>query len=118
MSEMFRGANFMGDISKWDVSNVMNMEGMFRDSSFQTKYKLGPKTPNSTSLFYLPILGYGDISKWDVSNVRNMRDMFRGSKFKGDISKWDVSSVRDIRGMFSSAIFNGDISKWDTNDMI
>ena len=39
-----------GDISNWDVSNVVDMSRMFRDSEFN-----------------------GDISNWDVSNVRDCR---------------------------------------------
>ena len=31
---MFRGSDFTGDISNWDVSNVTDMEGMFCDSEF------------------------------------------------------------------------------------
>ena len=29
MSDLFHFSNFTGDISKWDVSNVKNMRGMF-----------------------------------------------------------------------------------------
>ena len=43
------------DVSSWDVSNVTNMEGMFRDCS------------NLTSL---------DLASWDTSNVTNMSNMF------------------------------------------
>ncbi|MBC6426038.1 MAG: BspA family leucine-rich repeat surface protein, partial [Ekhidna sp.] len=54
MFGMFRGtSSFNGDLSKWDVSNVTNMEGMFVQSSFS-----------------------GDLSEWDVSNVKKMNFMF------------------------------------------
>ena len=66
MSYLFRGGNkdkftlghptlskFNGDISEWDVSNVKDMTGMFKESKFN-----------------------GDISAWDVSNVENMERMF------------------------------------------
>lgn len=42
---------FNGDISKWDVSNVKRMDGMFFESVFN-----------------------GDISKWNVSNVQDMQN--------------------------------------------
>ena len=49
---------FNGDLSKWDVSNVTNMDSMFHDAeSFN-----------------------GDLSKWNVSNVTNMNDMFRDAE--------------------------------------
>jgi surface protein len=46
---MFSNSKFNGDISNWNVSNVVDMAWMFRRSVFT-----------------------GDISKWDVSNVVNM----------------------------------------------
>ena len=64
MSALFRGIEFNGDISKWDVSGVKHMSSMFYHSSFT-----------------------GDISKWNVSKVKNMGSMFYHSSFTGDISK-------------------------------
>lgn len=68
---------FNGDISRWDVSNVEDMFGLFSHSRFN-----------------------GDISKWDVSNVTSMRSMFYNSHFKGDISKWNMSKVKSKEGIF------------------
>ena len=68
------------DISQWDVSNVVNMEGMFANSLFN-----------------------GDISNWDVSNVRDMKFMFLNSMFEGDISGWDISPLSDKQYMFSES---------------
>ena len=81
---------FKRDISKWDVSNVTNMEGMFKDCTWFNS----------------------DISEWDVSNVTNMKFMFQSAKnFNRDISKWDVSKVTNMEGMFDFAwIFNQDIN--------
>jgi surface protein len=36
MQEMFYSSEFNGDISKWDVSNVENMESMFAGSKFNS----------------------------------------------------------------------------------
>ena len=90
MSNLFSMSDFNGDISKWDVSNVTDMNEMFyRCKAFNQ-----------------------DISKWDVSNVTNMERMFYGCKsFNQDISTWDVSNVTSMRYMFSeNPAFNGDIS--------
>ena len=92
MWEMFYNSKFNGDISSWDVSNVTNMSGMFQNSIFN-----------------------GDISDWDVSSVKNMSNMFDKSKFNGDISDWDVSSVEVFYSMFRNSIFNGDVSGWKLN---
>ena len=61
MSYMFRGASFNGNISRWDVSQVYGMEGMFDHSKFN-----------------------GDISQWDVSNVKDMSYMFKGTPLEGE----------------------------------
>ncbi|CAM3108915.1 BspA family leucine-rich repeat surface protein [Streptobacillus felis] len=96
MSNLFyesKRENFKG-IEKWDVSNVQDMEGMFKNSNFN-----------------------GDISGWDTSNVQYMSEMFSYSDFNGDISSWDVSNVEDMEGMFKNSKFNGDISKWDVSNV-
>ena len=91
MRELFVNANwnrvpkadkFNGDLSKWDVSRVTNMNCMFRDaSSFN-----------------------GDLSKWDVSRVTNMQGMFRfASSFKQTLcGKWQTSAASKD-GMFDGS---------------
>lgn len=86
--------SFNGDISEWDVSNVVEMSSMFAGSKFN-----------------------GDISKWNVSNVKSMFAMFNRSKFNGDISKWDVSKVECMKEMFECSKFNGNISEWNVSNV-
>ena len=90
MSYMFSGhplgyglGEFNGDISKWNVSNVENMAGMFSNSKFNN-----------------------DISRWDVSRVENMNSMFKDSIFNQDILGWDVSNVENMTWMFYESNFN------------
>jgi surface protein len=64
----YKNEKFNGDISKWDVSNVTNMAGMFAGSKFNR-----------------------DISGWNVSKVKSMAGMFAESPIK-NIS-WDLSNV-------------------------
>ena len=79
MSSLFARLDFNGNISKWDVSNVTDMNNMF----------WGCEVFNQ------------DISKWNVSNVTDMSGMFWGCKvFNKDISKWNVSSVKDFGVIF------------------
>jgi len=95
MGHLFHDTVFNGDISKWDVSNVTNMDGMFFKA-----WKFD-----------------GDISRWNVSKVTDMTSMFScGSAFNGDISRWDVSNVKKIRAMFCQSAFAGDISRWKVAD--
>ena len=49
MGYLFKGSDFIGDISDWNVSNVKYMYGMFESSKFN-----------------------GNISNWNVSNVIDM----------------------------------------------
>ena len=90
------GANkFDGNISKWDVSTVTDMNHMFYASSFNS-----------------------DISEWDVSKVTTMWAMFASaSSFNSDISKWDVSSVVNIDKMFykASSFAQALCGKWLTS---
>merc|ERR1719183_1053448 len=75
-------ASFNGDLSKWDVSEAIDMRRMFASvSSFN-----------------------GDLSKWDVSSVTNMQNMFsHATSFNCDLSRWDVSRVYNMVTMFRSA---------------
>lgn len=68
MSELFYYPpldRFNGDISKWNTSNVENMDSMFYKSSFN-----------------------GDISKWDVSNVEDINSIFKKSLLENNPPKW------------------------------
>ena len=95
MSYLFDGFDFNGDISKWNVSNVTNMQSMF----------LGCLSFNQ------------DISGWDVSKVTNMAYMFAECEsFNQDISRWDVSKVNQMYSMFFMCLsFNQDISRWNVS---
>jgi surface protein len=73
----FFNDKFNGDISKWDVSHIINMKQMFYKSEFN-----------------------GDISNWNVSKVENMDFMFQLSSFKGDLSNWKPYIVKDTKSPF------------------
>ena len=128
MGYMFYGTNFNGDISKWNVSNVTNMEGMFREcKNFNgdiSKWNVSNVT-NMRSMFYECTNFNGNIYKWNVSNVTNMSYMFSGCRsFNGYISKWNVSNVTNMESMFEECTnfralrwSNGDISKWNVSNV-
>ena len=92
-----------GVISEWDVRNIENMSGLFKDKT---------KFTGQDDM---------DISQWDVSNVKVMSYMFSGAtSFKGDISGWTINTNTndevDMSSMFSGATsFNVDISQWDVS---
>ena len=95
MSQLFYDIDeFNGDISKWDVSNVTNMEMMFAGCNFN-----------------------GDLSEWDVSSVSNMEGMFCYAFFNNDsINTWNVENVTNMKEMFMGSDFkliNERLEKWN-----
>merc|ERR1712032_1594844 len=73
---------FNQDLSKWDVSRVIDMSSMFHDAEAFNQ----------------------DLSKWDVSHVTDMGSMFFQAKaFNQDLSKWDVSRAVNMQLMFAQA---------------
>ena len=88
MWELFGGwrrkrPHFNEDLSRWNVSRVMNMSAMFSGAKAFT--------------------GAG-IGCWDVSSVTDMFGMLNGATaFNAPIGDWDVSSVTDMRYMLNGA---------------
>jgi surface protein len=125
------------DIRSWDVSNVTNMEGLFKDYG---ELKFADTRLQSNGGF--------DISYWDVSNVTNMESLFEKTQnlhdkinlenwntssvtnmkkifkeFKGyykdiGLSNWDVSNVEDMSQMFNEASkLDQNLSNWDVSSV-
>src|SRR5690554_80790 len=88
---------FNSSINRWDVSNVTNMKGMFKESES----------------FNQPL------NRWDVSNVTDMSEMFQNTKlFNKSLNSWDVSKVTNMSAMFSEArAFNKSLNRWDVSNV-
>jgi surface protein len=100
---MFANSDFNGDISGWDVSQVTNMDNMFRNAKAFDQ----------------------DVSSWDVGQVLTMNNMFNGaSAFNQDISAWNVSSLTNADGFlldatsFSIANFDKLLEGWSDIDTV
>ena len=74
------------ETEKLDVSNVVNMEGMFYNNSLKNESKI--KKLN--------------VSNWNVSNVVNMNRTFMGlNNLKSlDVDNWNTSKVKDMYAVF------------------
>ncbi|MEN6646348.1 MULTISPECIES: BspA family leucine-rich repeat surface protein, partial [Gardnerella] len=116
---LFSGKNIssIGNIDKFDVSNVTDMSYLFKDSSLTDFSFLSgwdvSKVTNMEGMFE-GCTGLEDISglaNWKVDNVTNMEGMFEGctslKSLKG-LEDWDVSNVRSMSGMFASVIKDQD----------
>jgi len=109
----------IGDIGRWDVSNVTNMRGMFAGSLFDKDIS-NWDVSNVTDMSYMfsRSIFNQNISNWDVSNVESMLGMFKDSYFNQNIGNWDVSKVTDMSSMFcETPIFNQDISSWNVSSV-
>ncbi len=90
MEYMFRefdlNAEVKWNLSKWDVSNVTNMRGMF--------YSIGRQAGGKYSTL--------DLSDWDVSNVRDASSMFSSMTNLRKIyatSDWTFKSIEDLSSL-------------------
>ncbi|UJH66977.1 BspA family leucine-rich repeat surface protein [Allomuricauda sp. SCSIO 65647] len=99
MSNMlFSCRNLQGNtsFSSWDVSNVVNMNGLFV----------------STTMFNQ------DINNWDVSSVTDMGNMFLASNFNRDIGDWQVSNVTNMAEMFKDdEFFDQSLANWNVTSV-
>ena len=87
--------DFDEDLSCWNVSNAITMEGMFAGASLFDQ----------------------SLNDWDVSNVTDMESMFdTAKKFNQPLNKWDVSKVTDMDYMFYEATnFNQPLNNWNVS---
>lgn len=98
MHKLFRLTRFSGNVSKWDVSQVVNMAQMFQGT-----------------------VGFEcDLGEWNTENVKDMSRMFSlDSKFTGKgLENWNVEKVEKTDMMFSGCtLFNAPIGNWKLNSL-
>ena len=93
--DLFHSMNSYIDISRWNTSNVTNLNGTFTKSY---------------------VLKYCDISEWDVSNVTRLYYTFSYSYITYDLSKWNFKKLEDMRFTFNNIQeIDFDFSKWNTS---
>lgn len=80
------------NINNWNMSNITNMNSMFRGAS----------------AFNQPI------GNWNTTNVTNMNSMFRdATSFNQPLNNWNVSNVTYMQSMFDGATnFNQNLGSW------
>jgi len=118
MSFMFRNTLFNASIDDWDVSNVINMEGMFRESIYNFPLNNWPvsSVTNMEEMFSESKYNH-PLNNWNVSSVTNMEEMFSESKYNHPLNNWNVSNVLTMAGMFHNSRFNKSLNKWKVNNV-
>jgi len=123
MNGMFRTSDaFNQALDNWDVSNVTDMTLMFFETTIFNQPLNDWNVSKVTSMYAM----FGKthfnqpLNKWDVSNVTNMNFMFRlTTSFNQNLSNWNVSKVTSMTKMFVSAsAFTGqNLSGWDVGNV-
>lgn len=119
MSEMFAFTPFNQNIGSWNVADVIDMSGMFRNNS-SFNQNIGSWNISSVSsiseMFYNATTFNQNISSWNTSNVTNMRFAFSNADaFNQPIGTWNTSNVTNMERMFlNNNVFNQNIGSWNT----
>ena len=112
------------DVSKFDTSNVTNMEGMFSGCTSLTnlnvsKFNTSKVTNMGQMFYYCTKLVSLDVSHFDTSNVTNMEGLFYYglSLTNLDVSNFKTSNVTNMQYMFwrCSSLTKLDVSHFDTS---
>jgi surface protein len=130
LASCFSGCtNFDSNISGWDVTNVIDMSGMFDSARAFTSNISGWDTSNVTNMSFMfcsAIAFNSNISDWKTTKVTNMSYMFfNAGIFNQPIGIWDTSKVTNMYRMFSSAFefnqsinYNPTTGSWNTSNVI
>ena len=122
MEELFKDkSSFNENISDWDVSNVTNISSIFQNASSFNQDISGwdvSNVTNMSNMFYQATIFNQPIGNWNVSKVTRMTNMFRNTPFNQNISSWVVSSVTAMGSMFRNNLsFNQPLNNWDVSNV-
>lgn len=101
---------FNQDLSNWDTSNVVNMQGLF-SSQTQFNQDLGnwdvSKVTNFSYMFQAPLFNNGGVdslNNWNVSKATTMSRMFQGTfAFNHPLNNWKIPLVTDMLNFMAEA---------------
>ena len=108
MSNMFRGCRSLNaNLLRWDVSNVVYMDGLFMDTD-EFNEPLGfwdtDNVVDMSSMFENALRYNRAVNLWNTSNVTNMHAMFKNSGFHEDLSQWDYTNVANLDEFLSGTV--------------
>lgn len=121
MSGLFKEfQGFNKNIENWDVSNVTNMNEMFSGCGYFNQSLNNwdvSKVTTMERMFYKCDSFNQSLNDWNVSNVTNMKEMFRFcDAFNQPLNKWDVSNVTNMNSMFFRCDnYNQPMNDWNVS---
>lgn len=96
-SQVFESSYYNGNLSKWNMSNALNMDSMFLGSDF-----------NNDS-----------ICNWNLPNLESLKKTFQNTIFNFDLSNWNFSKVKYIDFIFfKNKEFNQPFNGIDTKNLL
>ena len=124
VKELFKDSKAVSiDVTKFNTSNVDNMENMFKNTSATEikglEYLDTSNVTKMTNMFGNTNVDNLDLSGFDTSKVINMSYMFVNSKATTiNVSSFDTSNVTNMYGMFyNTSIKSINISNFNTNNV-
>lgn len=125
---MFYRCNGLGspDFSNWNTATITNMNSMFAFSPFNgniTTWNVG-EVITFQSMFFNNLKFNQNINNWNigefVTGTINMSSMFRNAReFNQPLNFWDVSKVVNMSRMFHLAgTFNQPVDNWNVSNVI
>ena len=106
-----------GEIGDWIVSEVTDMNGLFKDKTeFNediSRWDTG-KVKDMEEMFYNAASFNQPVNSWNVKNVTLMTSMFQGAtSFNEPLDNWTVDSVEAMTSMFEGATsFDQPLDSW------
>ncbi|MDD3264074.1 MAG: BspA family leucine-rich repeat surface protein [Candidatus Nanoarchaeia archaeon] len=126
MNNAFRNINYNGNVSMFnfniDVSKVVEMQEMFKDSNVE---KLNLSNWNTENVVYFSSAFENSsiplgIEKWNTSECYDMNNMFNSANVFGvDFSAWDIFNIRNMSKMFYNVKgFDSNLSNWKVDSLV
>ncbi len=122
LERMFTTYPVKTDLTKWDMSSVTDLKGMFSEN-LTFNQPIGNWNVSSVTSMHLMFNNATTfnqpIGNWNVSNVSNMSAVFANtSAFNQPIGNWNVSSVSNMSSMFNNtSAFNQPIGNWNVSSV-
>ena len=108
MSYMFNSSNFNGVLTKWDVREVLTMEGMFKDAvNFNDNFD-----PDYTT-FHPKLDWRNALLLWEPTKCTNFKYMFQNAtKYTGKIGNWQIAEGASMTDMGTDSGLNNSFNQF------